>query len=117
RRRIAGGARGECCFRRGAAPDLHPLSLHAALPILRLATSGVAQAMCSTAGSENPSYSDGTTEISEVAISSPSSSSEIPCTNRTRDRKSTRLNSSHVNISYAAFCLKKKKDEEQGAVY
>src|SRR5436309_6760217 len=28
-----------------------------------------------------------------------------------RDRKSTRLNSSHVKISYAVFCLKKKKVE------
>src|SRR2546430_11967422 len=28
---------------------------------------------------------------------------------RTRDRKSTRLNSSHSQISYAVFCLKKKK--------
>src|SRR5258707_4159636 len=28
---------------------------------------------------------------------------------RRRDRKSTRLNSSHANISYAVFCLKKKK--------
>src|SRR3712207_8971591 len=28
-----------------------------------------------------------------------------------RDRKSTRLNSSHANISYAVFCLKKKKTE------
>src|SRR3712207_7836256 len=27
---------------------------------------------------------------------------------RARDRKSTRLNSSHANISYAVFCLKKK---------
>src|SRR3712207_7061594 len=31
-----------------------------------------------------------------------------PLTN-TQDRKSTRLNSSHANISYAVFCLKKKK--------
>src|SRR5690349_21869458 len=29
-----------------------------------------------------------------------------------RDRKSTRLNSSHVEISYAVFCLKKKKKKE-----
>src|SRR3712207_6961657 len=29
--------------------------------------------------------------------------------NATADRKSTRLNSSHANISYAVFCLKKKK--------
>src|SRR6202022_4448094 len=31
------------------------------------------------------------------------------CHNRTLDRKSTRLNSSHANISYAVFCLKKKE--------
>src|SRR3712207_7525695 len=29
------------------------------------------------------------------------------------DRKSTRLNSSHANISYAVFCLKKKKNKGQ----
>src|SRR3712207_7343779 len=29
-----------------------------------------------------------------------------------RDRKSTRLNSSHANISYAVFCLKKKKQKK-----
>src|SRR5438445_7960643 len=29
------------------------------------------------------------------------------------DRKSTRLNSSHANISYAVFCLKKKKKAEK----
>src|SRR3712207_7564187 len=29
-----------------------------------------------------------------------------------RDRKSTRLNSSHANISYAVFCLKKKKIQQ-----
>src|SRR5690349_23122636 len=33
----------------------------------------------------------------------------------TRDRKSTRLNSSHVEISYAVFCLKKKKTKTQTA--
>src|SRR3712207_6872992 len=30
------------------------------------------------------------------------------------DRKSTRLNSSHANISYAVFCLKKKKTTSDG---
>src|SRR3712207_8004837 len=30
-----------------------------------------------------------------------------------RDRKSTRLNSSHANISYAVFCLKKKKKQQE----
>src|SRR3712207_7220910 len=33
-----------------------------------------------------------------------------------RDRKSTRLNSSHANISYAVFCLKKKKSQRQSRV-
>src|SRR3989442_9294020 len=32
---------------------------------------------------------------------------------RAADRKSTRLNSSHVRISYAVFCLKKKKKHEK----
>src|SRR5690606_41958454 len=32
-----------------------------------------------------------------------------------RDRKSTRLNSSHVKISYAVFCLKKKKEQPVNA--
>src|SRR5690349_23700520 len=31
-----------------------------------------------------------------------------------QDRKSTRLNSSHVEISYAVFCLKKKKKKQKG---
>src|SRR3712207_7610043 len=33
-------------------------------------------------------------------------------TRRRRDRKSTRLNSSHANISYAVFCLKKTKQKK-----
>src|SRR5438445_10159454 len=34
---------------------------------------------------------------------------------REQDRKSTRLNSSHANISYAVFCLKKKKKNKSQA--
>src|SRR5690349_22973513 len=34
-----------------------------------------------------------------------------------RDRKSTRLNSSHVEISYAVFCLKKKKKKKKQKKY
>src|SRR3712207_6924364 len=36
-----------------------------------------------------------------------------PISGKSRDRKSTRLNSSHANISYAVFCLKKKKKTNQ----
>src|SRR5262245_64823633 len=32
---------------------------------------------------------------------------------REQDRKSTRLNSSHLGISYAVFCLKKKKEDRE----
>src|SRR5690349_23787943 len=34
---------------------------------------------------------------------------DVSSASRSTDRKSTRLNSSHVEISYAVFCLKKKK--------
>src|SRR5438067_5292407 len=34
-----------------------------------------------------------------------------------QDRKSTRLNSSHVSISYAVFCLKKKKKKKNKSKY
>src|SRR5690625_6456628 len=39
-------------------------------------------------------------------------STKVSVEHRIRDRKSTRLNSSHVAISYAVFCLKKKIDLE-----
>src|SRR5690606_40575772 len=39
----------------------------------------------------------------------PQEAGEVAVGARVRDRKSTRLNSSHVKISYAVFCLKKKK--------
>src|SRR3712207_8930860 len=45
------------------------------------------------------------TERLERAINA----AEVLGTRLIRDRKSTRLNSSHANISYAVFCLKKKK--------
>src|SRR5262245_62926051 len=37
---------------------------------------------------------------------------ELIFSGRAADRKSTRLNSSHLGISYAVFCLKKKKNRE-----
>src|SRR5437588_5987980 len=37
----------------------------------------------------------------------------LPCAKPSPDRKSTRLNSSHTVISYAVFCLKKKKNVAQ----
>src|SRR5439155_25377649 len=67
-----------------------------------------------------------TTLFRSSASSSDTGRSRAPCaarrshrrrpgrTSRTRDRKSTRLNSSHVAISYAVFCLKKKNRPPHG---
>src|SRR2546426_1892733 len=43
--------------------------------------------------------------------------SSIQCVITDVDRKSTRLNSSHLVISYAVFCLKKKKIKQYGAIF
>src|SRR3712207_7219412 len=57
---------------------------------------------CCSSHSSCPASSDDATTSASTARSSSSATS---------DRKSTRLNSSHANISYAVFCLKKKKTE------
>src|SRR5258708_10692857 len=50
---------------------------------------------------------------SKMAAESAKLAAVLQAANRTRpDRKSTRLNSSHQIISYAVFCLKKKKKKE-----
>src|SRR5207249_9770036 len=69
-------------------PEIYTLSLHDALPISRFTPRG-------------PSACTATTRC-QSSITVTSSAAR-------RDRKSTRLNSSHVSISYAVFCLKKKK--------
>src|SRR2546430_7079418 len=53
---------------------------------------------------EAPQTSVRTTPVAEPTV-------EPGTSERQRDRKSTRLNSSHSQISYAVFCLKKKKTE------
>src|SRR5438067_7092885 len=80
--------------------EIYTLSLHDALPISRLAH-GVEQL---------PHRALELTLRSRV---------EAPAHGRcAQDRKSTRLNSSHVSISYAVFCLKKKRraalDDDSG---
>src|SRR5207249_12111606 len=85
--------------------EIYTLSLHDALPILRDAVP--VPRGCFGAGTVGPEQSD---------------QALLRCTRRAdlrakclhfvqiaKDRKSTRLNSSHVSISYAVFCLKKKK--------
>src|SRR5207249_11363706 len=66
----------------------YTLSLHDALPI-------------------SPEFSEPSSTTLELL--SRTRDESIARKTRERDRKSTRLNSSHVSISYAVFCLKKKK--------
>src|SRR2546422_7221449 len=77
-------------FNDTATTEIYTLSLHDALPI---------------SSSRRPSApSGGIPALSDTSAPAACSASPIP-----RDRKSTRLNSSHGYISYAVFCLKKKK--------
>src|SRR5690625_7038600 len=54
-----------------------------------------------------------TTGIGMAGIMERQKQEIMPRTNWTSDRKSTRLNSSHVAISYAVFCLTKKKEANE----
>src|SRR5436309_8898313 len=81
-------------FNDTATTEIYTLSLHDALPIFsRSARTNVRLAPI------------GRGTIAGGSACSANGTSRPEC----RDRKSTRLNSSHVKISYAVFCLKKKK--------
>src|SRR3712207_9085913 len=78
-----------------ATTEIYTLSLHDALPI-----SAVAGRARRAAAQHAPSR--GRPERAGLLRRS-----ELVARTRRSDRKSTRLNSSHANISYAVFCLKK----------
>src|SRR5438270_7857232 len=81
-------------FNDPATTAIYTLSLHDALPILEEIIVHCSQCSPSTLGTHSSAFM-------ATAIRSPA------CL----DRKSTRLNSSHSQISYAVFCLKKKKTQ------
>src|SRR2546429_1122162 len=81
-------------FNDTATTEIYTLSLHDALPI---------SIVCW------PRKSPG---VSTAAASTRRSPSSLRAAGSRRDRKSTRLNSSHGYISYAVFCLKKKKERQ-----
>src|SRR5439155_18402254 len=87
-------------FSHPAPTDLYPLSLHDALPI---STGGSTSRATWTLGRFRPARAR---RMSSTCV--PGGSARRSTASRA-DRKSTRLNSSHVAISYAVFCLKKKK--------
>src|SRR5688500_19256005 len=89
-----------------APPAIYPLSLHDALPIFDVVLVVV--------DDENPrersllSGHRASRGTSAPRSPRPSAHRAWRGSCRTQDRKSTRLNSSHLVISYAVFCLKKK---------
>src|SRR5207249_11174568 len=92
-----------------AHTEFYPLSLHDALPIL-------GPAMSFSRAYSKPVENGGDAVVrqhaSEFTDQLHSRDVGFPAIMQlVRDRKSTRLNSSHVSISYAVFCLKKKKQK------
>src|SRR3712207_7056294 len=84
-------------FNDTATTEIYTLSLHDALPIYLDAVAGDA------AIDEGPA--EDLVDHRDAVDPTEEGSFQVPG----QDRKSTRLNSSHANISYAVFCLKKKK--------
>src|SRR2546428_5510365 len=87
-------------FNDTATTEIYTLSLHDALPILR---QGEMIAIVA------PSGAGKSTLLHLLAALDTPTSGKVYFDSKAIDRKSTRLNSSHDQISYAVFCLKKKK--------
>src|SRR3712207_7259915 len=97
-------------FNDTATTEIYTLSLHDALPIY-----------------QHPPGDDRVVSHALLDLRVRGSGNHVPHPHRGRhverrpvhglDRKSTRLNSSHANISYAVFCLKKKKNNISSALY
>src|SRR5690606_41958194 len=95
-------------FNDPAATDISTLSLHDALPIFAERDHEVVAAELGDAGAA---------VVRRVVLHGEDAVVEAAVAPRVEvvgleDRKSTRLNSSHVKISYAVFCLKKKKKKK-----
>src|SRR5688572_31581175 len=95
-----------------ATTDIYPLSLHDALPISLIQCIDDAHDL---GGARNlqPHDVDFLVAAQVDALNDAHHATDVA---GTIDRKSTRLNSSHSQISYAVFCLKKKKHCRNWAV-
>src|SRR5207249_11700431 len=94
-----------------ALPQIYTLSLHDALPIYELPALPKGFAWLHERIALPEALRIGLGGAIATSPSSAAADAGVPkgC-RRVADRKSTRLNSSHVSISYAVFCLKKKKE-------
>src|SRR5207244_13570797 len=95
------------CFNDPAPPDFSTLSLHDALPILLDDVAEDVQFARNRAAAIDRGDLDRGDHAHTLALTGFESLGDAA--DGERDRKSTRLNSSHQIISYAVFCLKKKK--------
>src|SRR3712207_9190222 len=86
-------------FNDTATTEIYTLSLHDALPIYRRNETLGKKIREAQLEKVSLQLVIGDKELSEETVTV------------RKDRKSTRLNSSHANISYAVFCLKKKKNK------
>src|SRR3712207_7388617 len=94
-------------FNDTATTEIYTLSLHDALPI-----SVCSWVWCLPSVWMGPAASPFATDLATYpasCVAAPGLCTWCPEVYPVKDRKSTRLNSSHANISYAVFCLKKKK--------
>src|SRR3712207_7067245 len=90
-------------FNDTATTEIYTLSLHDALPISHRQQRDV-----------DPSLAEQGHRVGQVGVARDvqavfAALDQVADRGGVRDRKSTRLNSSHANISYAVFCLKKKQ--------
>src|SRR5688572_31277766 len=100
-----------CFFNHTSTTEIYTLSLHDALPILhkhmqRLIAANV-DVVVHVVSLKSPPLRPRLIDRFLIAIQR-GGARPVICVNKV-DRKSTRLNSSHSQISYAVFCLKKKK--------
>src|SRR3712207_7232085 len=100
-------------FNDTATTEIYTLSLHDALPILRRAGLARDDPPAVARRAERAAERRLARELGEREGAVPAWRHDEVLPVRRADRKSTRLNSSHANISYAVFCLKKKKILEQ----
>src|SRR3712207_8186807 len=90
-------------FNDTATTEIYTLSLHDALPISQVLYAERNRKVRLAATPNDDFVAD---QYALRRISAPTGWSDYG-----QDRKSTRLNSSHANISYAVFCLKNKEDK------
>src|SRR2546427_11106830 len=94
-------------FNDTATTEIYTLSLHDALPIFRWTRF----LRGDSPEADDPAWAELRIVHADVCLKTPWTGSVVRLVHGVlrQDRKSTRLNSSHSQISYAVFCLKKKK--------